>query len=210
MAGGSIGVAELSAQERQRLESRHPEIGRGDSALVVAAPRPLLSAIEAFARRVAWEEEFRERLLQMMTDEAPTGVLDEARVVQVQRQAEARRQFLQEFPTLTSQQVAEMSGSKASNAAAQANRWKTAGKIFALNVGRGDRYPAFQFGEDGRPLPVIEQVLRNMEGRSPWAVALWFASHSGWLNGVRPVDHLADAPDEVVNAARRTVEPLEF
>src|SRR5215213_383495 len=150
MTGGTVAVAELSAQERQHLESSHPEIGSGDSALVVAAPRSLLSAIEAFARRIAWEEEYRERLLQFMTEDIHAGVLDEARVVQVQRQAQARNQFLREFPTLTSHQVAEMSGSTASNAAAQANRWKAAGKIFAVNVGRGDRYPAFQFGDDGK------------------------------------------------------------
>jgi hypothetical protein len=209
MADGTVGVAELSAQERQHLESKHPEIGRGDSALVVAAPRSYLPAIEAFARRIAWEDDFRERLLQLMVDDFHAGVLDEARVLQVQKQAQARYNFLREFPTLSSHQVAEMSGSRASNAAAQANRWKAAGKIFAVNMGRGDRYPVFQFGEDGKPLPVIEKVLRVMEGRSSWAVALWFVSYSGWLDGQRPVDHL-HSPDEVLNAARKTVEPLEF
>jgi hypothetical protein len=210
MAVGEIGVAELSPQERQRLELKHPEIRQGDSAIVVTAPRSFLPAIEAFARRMAWEEKYTERLLQVMTEDVDAGVLDEARVLQVQRQAQARHRFLQEFPALTSHQVAEMSGSTANNAAAQASRWKAAGKLFAVNVGRADRYPAFQFGDDGKPLRVIEEVLRILEGRSPWAIALWFASHSGWLGGRRPVDHLLDSPDEVVNAARRTVEPLEF
>lgn len=207
---GNLALLELTEPERQRLELRHPEIREAQSAMVVAASPAVLSAVEAFARQAAWEEEHRERLLHVMVENVGTAVLDEPRVVQLQRQARARHDFLSEFPALSSQQVAELSGSKATNVAALASRWKAAGKVFAVSEGRADRYPAFQFGDDGKPLPVIEKVIRALAGWSTWAIALWFASNSGWLGGRRPVDLLLDSPDEVVDAARRSAEPLEF
>jgi hypothetical protein len=205
----TVGVAELSGQERERLVSAHPEIRQGESALVISASRPLLSAIRDFARRVAWEEEQSERVLETLTADAEGRVLDESRVLQLHRQAEARERFLREFPTLGSREVAELSGSTASNTAAQASRWKAAGRIFAATVGRVDRYPAFQFGDDGRPLPIIAEVIRTFGDRSPWALALWLVSHSGWLDGERPVDLLTSRPADVLEAARRAVEPLD-
>lgn len=69
-------------------------------------------------------------------EEVGTGVLEESHVVQLQRLAAARNRFLAEFPTLTSQEIAALNGSRASNSAPLANRWKAAGKIFALNVAR--------------------------------------------------------------------------
>jgi hypothetical protein len=206
----TVGVVELSGKEHERLAATHPEIRQGESALVISAPRPLLSAIRDLARRVAWEEEQSERVLETLTADPEGRVLDETRVVQLQRQAEARERFLREFPTLGSQEIAELSGSTASNTAAQASRWKTAGKIFAVTVGRTDRYPAFQFGDDGKPLPIIADVIRTLGDRSSWALALWLVSHSGWLDGERPVDLLTSRPDAVLEAARRAVEPLDF
>lgn len=210
MATRETGLAELSVTEQKQLGSRHPEIRHGESALVIAAPRPILSAIRDYARQIIWEEEQKERLLEVMSQDVEIGVLDEQRVVQLHRQTEARERFLQEFPILSSHEVADLGGSTASNASAMASRWKKAGKIFALPIGRGDRYPAFQFADDGKPLPVISEVIGLFGARSAWSLALWFASSSGWLHGKRPVDMLETHPEEVVQAARRTVEPLEF
>jgi hypothetical protein len=205
-----VSVAELSGQERRRLASAHPEIQRGDSALVISASRPLLSTIREFARRLAWEEEQSGRVLDVLTEDPEGRVLDESRVLQLQRQAEVRKRFLREVQTLSSQEIAELSGSTASNSAAMASRWKSAGKIFAIPVGRADRYPAFQFGDDGRPHPIVAELIRTFGDRSRWALALWFISHSGWLDGQRPIDVLASRPDDVLEAARRTVEPLDI
>ncbi len=45
-----------------------------------------------------------------------------------------------------------MGGSTARNTSALANRWRSEGKIFAVAVAGHGAFPAFQFGEDGRPL----------------------------------------------------------
>lgn len=209
MSGESIGVARLSERERERLKAAHPELRGGEPALVISAPRPVLSAIEEIAHRLAWENEQSERILQAVAGEGGAGVLDEPRLLQLHRQAEARDGFLREFTTLTSAEVAELSGSTARNTSALASRWKAEGKVFSVSVGRADRFAVFQFGDDGKPLPAVGEVVRILEGRSGWTLALWFAAPSGWLDGRRPADVLATDPAAVVEAARRAVAPLD-
>lgn len=207
MSDAAIGLAELTGAERKRLGSSHPQIRRGDSALVIAGSGPMIAAIQDFARGLAWQTTQSDRLLDLLTADLEQGVLSEPRVLQLRRQAEARQQFLNEFPTLGSRQVAELGGSTARNTAALASRWKAAGKVFALPLRGADRFPAFQFGEDGRPLPVIGQLIEVFGPDKPWAIALWLASHSGWLDGARPVDLLQRRPEAVLAAARHAVEP---
>jgi hypothetical protein len=210
MEATALRVAPLSGADRKRLSSGHPELRGTESALVISGSESAVSVIEEFAQSVARDARQSERVLEVLTEEIGAGVLDESRVLQLQRLAEARRRFLQEFPTLTSQEIAEVNRSRASNTAALANGWKAAGRVFAVSVARGDLYPAFQFGEEGKPLPVIAQVLEVMRGEQPWTIALWFAGGSGWLGGKRPVDLLHTDPEAVVEAARRTKAPLSL
>lgn len=209
MASDSIAVAQLSEAEQKRLGTKYPHIREGESALVIAAPRPLLSAIEELARRVGWENERGERFLEALLEEVETRVLRQPRVLQLHRQAEARDHFLRTVPTLTSSEVAELNGSLARNNSALANRWKAEGRIFAVNVGRTDRFPAFQFGETGKPLPVVADVIRLFHGQGDWTLALWFTAPSGWLGDRSPSSCLQNDPAAVVEAARRAVEPLD-
>lgn len=203
-----IGVAELSRAEQRKLSKAHPEIGKGESALVISAPRSMLSAIEQVAEQIAWERDQAERLLDALVDDDLARVLNQPRVLQLHRQAELRAEFLRRFEPLTSAEVAGLSGSNARNTSALANRWKSEGKIFAVSTGRADRFPAFQFGDDGKPLAVIADVIRAFDGESGWTLALWFVAPSGWLNGLAPVDVLRNDPAAVAEAARRSAEPL--
>jgi hypothetical protein len=205
----AIRITQLSAAERKKLGSSHPEIREGRSAMLVSGSERALSAIEDIIQNIAREEEQSARLLEVMTEGLESGVPDASRVLQIQRQAEARDRFLREFATLNSQEVAEMSGSTARNTAALASRWKADGRVFALSLGRTDRYPAFQFGDEGKPLPVIARIIEVFGDESPWTLALWFAGNSGWLDGARPVDLLLKRPTEVVEAARRSTEPVD-
>jgi hypothetical protein len=138
------------------------------------------------------------------------GALSEAAVLQARRNAEARRSFLEEFPALTSIEVADAANSKAANRASLANRWRDEGKVFAVRLGDQQLYPAFQFDEHGRPLEVIAKVLEHFsEGSfSDWQTALWFTSPAGWLGSSRPVDLLTAQPDAVVEAGAREVGEL--
>lgn len=206
MAETAIRVMPLSAAERKRLGAVHPEL-KETPALVVSGSESLLASIRQWLQAVSREEERSEELLEVLT-RGLSEIPDESRVVQLQRQAEARARYLREFPTYTSQQLARLSGSKARNESALASRWKSAGKVFAVQVDNVDRFPAFQFDEEFKPRPVIAGVLQAFGERKAWSVALWFASGSGWLGGERPVDFLDTRPDAVVEAARRSAEPV--
>jgi hypothetical protein len=138
------------------------------------------------------------------------GPLSTAGVLQASRNARARSELLEEFPALTSSEVADAAGSKAANRASLANRWREERKVFAIRVGEQLLYPAFQFDDDSRPLDVMGGVLEYLGAGelSDWQTALWFASPTGWLGGRRPVDVLREEPDAVVEAAQREVGEL--
>ena len=107
--------------------------------------------------------------------------------------------------------MADLAGSAASNRAALANRWRKEGRIFALTNHGQTYFVGFQFGPDGRPLPVIAEVLRAFgESNGGWQTAVWFAAANGWMDGARPVDLLTSDPERVADAARREAEELVF
>jgi hypothetical protein len=76
-------------------------------------------------------------------------------------------------------------------------------------VDNADRYPSFQLGEDGKPRSIIKEILLLFEGESGWTIALWFAAPSGWLGDETPAKYLEIDPEAVLEAARRSSEPLE-
>jgi hypothetical protein len=74
-------------------------------------------------------------------------------------------------------------------------------------------YPAFQFGDSGRPLEGLPQVLDVFEERArvdPWTIASWFVGPQAFLEGMAPAEWLAKGndPDHVVKAARRSAARL--
>jgi hypothetical protein len=74
-------------------------------------------------------------------------------------------------------------------------------------VSRGHQtlYPGFQFGADGRPLPVI-RTLRELAVACGWsetAVVQWLCAPTTYLDGQRPVELIDGDPDRVVEVARR-------
>ncbi|HXM69883.1 MAG TPA: hypothetical protein VN970_02025, partial [Thermoanaerobaculia bacterium] len=135
---------------------------------------------------------------------SPADEPSTAEIMQLRRNAEARKAFLAEFGALSSKQVAELVGSRANNRAALANRWKAQGVIFAVEAGGQSLFPAFQFAEDGQARPVVAEVLAAFGPKAAgWQTALWFTGANGWLGGKRPVDLLKSAPEAVAAAARR-------
>lgn len=121
---------------------------------------------------------------------------------QVGRNARARGELAREFGLLSGADVAELTDSAAPRASAVASSWTAEGKVFTAGAAGDPRFPGFQFGDDGRPLPVIAEVLTALGGRlSGWELALWFTGGNGWLGGSRPVDVLDSAPELVVQAA---------
>jgi hypothetical protein len=119
-------------------------------------------------------------------------------VLQARRNALARKALFQEFGAFTS-------------AEALADRWKQEGRIFSVTHHGATYHPGFQFDAEGRPLPVIAEVIRRLGAKSgEWELALWFTAANGWLDGGRPVDLLQSEPEEVAQAAEREAEGLFF
>lgn len=149
-----------------------------------------------------------ERLIESML---PSSVPGSVAVLQARRNAEAREGLLREFGALTSAEVSDLAGSRASNKAALANRWKQEGRIFPVTHHGQTLFPAFQFDGEGQPRPVIAEVLSTLGKQSrDWELALWFLSARGSLGGKRPADLLESDPGSVAEAARREIDELVF
>ena len=134
-----------------------------------------------------------------------------AAVLQAQRNAVARSTLLGEFGALRSHEVADLAGSRASNRAALANRWRTERRVVAVPAGDELLYPGFQFTAEGRPRPAVGKALAQLRSdphTTDWQAALWFATPNSWLGARRPVDLLDEEPDAVVEAAHREVSDL--
>lgn len=115
--------------------------------------------------------------------------------------ARARVRFMDDFQSLTAEQVTDRAGSKAQNRHQTASRWKKEGRIFGVPWEGLERYPSFQFKE-GRPLPVVQEILAALpRGMSAWETAFWFVSTNGWLDGAAPRERLNER-ERVVEAAR--------
>lgn len=162
----------------------------------------LADVLHVLRNHLAHDRGTREEVLRALL---PVGRLTMSPAVldQVQRNAEAHAQLADEFGLLSSTQVAELAGSTASNRAATANRWSNGKKVFTVDVDWAQRFPGFQFGENGKPLPVIADVLAAVDNRlAGWELALWFTSSNEWLGGkLRPVDVLDSDQDLVLEAA---------
>jgi hypothetical protein len=165
-------------------------------------------AVEWVVERVFSQQRTLEQLVEALTPQheppAPAALL------QARRNAQARKQLLDEFGALKAVEVADLAGSTAGNRSATANRWRHEGRIFGVRYQDGVYYPGFQFADDGRPLPAIRDVLAVLipAGLSPWEIALWFATRTSALDDRRPVDLLVDDPHAVIDAARHEVAPI--
>lgn len=124
-----------------------------------------------------------------------------------QRLAARHARVLNEFGYCTAEQLADANRSQATARSALADNWRKRRQVFAVphpdrTARERDVYPAFQF-EDHKPIKAVQAVLAALgRHKSPWKVALWFTSNSGWLPGsARPVDLLASNPQAVIDAA---------
>ncbi len=148
----------------------------------------------------------RESALETMVDlllpdvPLPQGVLAEA-----QRTAEWRRAIIEGNEWLSAARIADLAGFSPSNPSAQPNRWKLAGKIFAISLRGADHYPAYALDPEAgyRPLPVMAEVLSLLSQRhgDAWEIARWFLSPHPGLGGGRPCDCLRERGDAVLAAA---------
>lgn len=212
------GIATLTGATASKVaeECLHVSPGSGESFVVAVAVRDAAEAAEltdliTAARSVLDREHgARARVLQALLPAKSYTNASPAVLEQVQRNAETRAELATEFGLLSSADVAAIAGSTASNPAALANRWRTERKVFTVDDAGAQRFPGFQFGANGRPLPVIAEVLEVMGERlTGWELALWFTASSDWLGGeLRPADVLDSDPDLVVRAATALADEI--
>lgn len=116
----------------------------------------------------------------------------------------AWRKMDHEFGLLSSLEVSERVGSRKPNRS-YASDQHAKGRLIAVKRPGGLRYPGFQIDHHEQQIrPVMEDLIRVAQSAeiSETSLALWMCSHTGYLDGARPVDRI-DQPQGVVEAARQ-------
>ena len=70
--------------------------------------------------------------------------------------------------------------------AARVNRWKSEGKIFAIQRAGKDWYPRYEFDDDYAPVPAMREVIDKFGDSIPVEIAAWMESPNSYLDGKRP------------------------
>ena len=167
-------------------------------ASTLAGLLPIMKTLMKQRQRDAYDE-----LINLLLPDVP---LPRDVMAQAQRTVALRRAILESSEWLSASRIAELAGFSASNPSAQPNRWKLAGKIFAIPLRGADHYPSYalDIGSGFRPRKVMSDILPHVArpGTDPWQVAAWFAEPHPMLSGARPCDCLQDDADAVIEAAR--------
>jgi hypothetical protein len=203
----------LTVQPYRDEQSRRRGAGRSFLLEVVdeSVSTTLMAALPLLDRLLAEKvAAVRERQLEEMVDFLAARMLSPSPIdlEMAQRLAKRHARLLNEFGWFTAEELADANRSQAGNRTALADNWRKRRQIFAVphpdkTARERDIYPAFQF-EGGKPIKAVQRVLEVFgERKSPWKLALWFASNNGRLPGsARPVDLLQSNPEAVVEAAR--------
>jgi len=153
----------------------------------------------------------RNQLDQLIKILCPTPALSHNEIRLELMKKRAREAAREGSKWLTARQLSEIAGMSDTNPSAQPNKWKREGRIFAVNRGGTDYFPAYAIDRDtGRPLKTLRDVLVLFRGhKDPWGIAIWFSSVNGFLGGKRPCEMLLKAPESVIAAARNGIQTLE-
>jgi hypothetical protein len=120
-----------------------------------------------------------------------------------ERLAKHNAAIIEDSVWLTANDLSQKTGFKSTNPSAGPNRWKSSGKIFAIQLQGKDLYPEYALDEGFRPLPIIKKIILMFgERKTPWGLATWFGAENSWLGGRKPKDMLISAPEQVLLAAR--------
>jgi hypothetical protein len=81
---------------------------------------------------------------------------------------------------------------------ATVNTWRQKHQVLGLEgAKRGFRFPAWQIGEDGKPLAVLPELFERLGG-TPWAVYRFLIQHHPELDGLTAHDALRRGRDQDV------------
>lgn len=138
-----------------------------------------------------------------MTNSTP---IDETRV---KLQARALERIYEGSKWLTGGQISALGIHNIGDPGAAARKWKEKGQLLSLEINGQEMYPAYMFGTDSVPLPIIQEIILALHGWDPVAMAGWFESTSSFLSGKRPRELVAKNPSQVLSAAQDAVMQME-
>ncbi len=111
---------------------------------------------------------------------------------------------------LTPQELSMKFAYKGMDFSSRLNKWKKRQQVFALTVDGKNLFPAYAFGLEGKPLPIMERILILLsQTKTPLTIAIWFSSSNSWLTGKTPQEELTTKPEEVFAAALAEANPIE-
>jgi hypothetical protein len=120
-----------------------------------------------------------------------------------ERLAKHNAAIIEDSVWLTAHDLSQKTGFTSANPSAGPHRWKSSGKIFAIQLQGKDFYPEYALDEGYRPLPIIKKIILMFgERKTSWGLATWFGADNSWLGGRKPKDMLVSAPEQVLLAAR--------
>lgn len=112
--------------------------------------------------------------------------------------------IFQDAHWLTAAQVAALALSTEKNTRAQLQDAEVDGGIFVIRRDGIDYFPGYALdAEQGyRPYRAVRAVIEHFQtAKEGCGLAFWFQSVNSFLGGKRPMDSLAEKPDEVIAAA---------
>lgn len=122
-----------------------------------------------------------------------------------------RELIMAETASISREQIDSRHKTQGADITAVTSDWKRQGRIFSVNHGGRELFPAYQFDGALQPRPIIKEILAQLGDEDCWSVAAWFHFPNGWLSyrdtsgavvTVAPEDAL-DRADDVVEAARK-------
>jgi hypothetical protein len=133
---------------------------------------------------------------------APTVLTPPAMRALLNREV-ALRGIESRYGLLRSDQLASSRGGSSKNASEYASALRRDGKVIGLPRGGRTMFPAYQFREDGSPIPALAPII-EMFRRAQWSdesIVVWFTAPNGYLDAAEPAAVLASDPARVNDAA---------
>lgn len=182
------------------------------SQIVEVAMRAAVTAVlatlpDSTYNKVKERQPAADDLINHAGDEVRHPAITERYLRNLRRQDELNNRIYKESHWFSASELSRMAGFLNTNPSSGPNRWKSAGRIFAIQSNGKDYYPAYAVDEGGRPLPIVKQVMQIFAGRkTSWGLAIWFGSPNSWLGGDKPKDVLLTASEQVLIAAKAEME----
>ncbi|XTZ40544.1 integrase [Salmonella enterica] len=185
-----------------KINDRHTDF---DETIKVAMNAAVNAVIASMGIKAPSEETDKTSLLMEEAKSVDRDDIHPDRAQRMREQLNAR--ILADSVWLSAKDLSVKAQFSNTNPSAGPNRWKAAGRIFALQINGKDKYPEYALDEGYRPMPIVKQVIALFgEKKTPWGLAIWFGSANGWLGGKKPKDVLKTMPKQVLQAAQAEID----